>query len=83
MTAYPELRPCVDCLRVTRPKSRKPAEYPFATVTRGNAELCARCYDQSRMPEPDPISDTAHKQNLQSLLRYLAGRQQRNAGVHR
>lgn len=75
----PELRPCADCLRITRPKNHNANEYAFPTVVRGNAKLCARCYDQSRMPIVDPLADPELSNTMRGYLRYLAGRKQRLA----
>lgn len=79
MTEYPELHPCADCSRMTRPKNRKAEEYPITTYARGNGDLCARCYDLSRKPIANPLEDPELGQTMRGYLRYLAGRQQRLA----
>lgn len=84
----PELRPCTDCRRVTRPKNRNASEYAFPTYVRGNANLCARCYDRNRaLPSwerprndtVDPLADPELSNTMRGYLHYLAGRKQRLA----
>lgn len=77
MTAYPELRPCIRCLRVTRPKNRKADLYPFETVSRANGKLCCGCYSAERYVHVVNIPETAHEVTLRGLSNFLQGRHQR------
>lgn len=85
MTAYPELRPCTRCLRVTRPSGKSPAEYPFETTVRRTTNLCRPCYrDEQRQPVetfiPEiRVDETTHAVNMRGYLRWLSRRQCRLA----